>query len=265
MALEKSWEQVSQLFTSNGTTNGIIAVTDASGFFAKQKVTLSSNTQPKQEYEVKRVLPGKVIVGLCGTSIVSYTDVSAYTLADAAVIFAAEQNKKQIQPPEIWNAVYERDPAVAIRTKLVDIFGTSIGPNNPLPVQFSAAFPDIVKITDGNGSGDNLVVNPDGSINVVTSATATAQTPTTVNFPILLANTEYSYVFPTGTRQFSIKDRDGYAKTRIAYIVGGTSASYQTIDMGCTLPVSDILTTAGFTVYFQSNKAGRILEIVSWK
>lgn len=124
MALEKRWEAVSQALTLDGSAQGYITVADASGFFAKQSVTLSSNTQ-KRNLEVKRVYPTQIWLGEIGTGIDRYADLSAFTVADSAVITANEQVKPSIKPEDILQAVYQRDPAAALRNLLVDKFGNA--------------------------------------------------------------------------------------------------------------------------------------------
>jgi len=127
MAIEKSFDAVSQPFTANGTAQGIITVADASGFYAKQKVTLTSNTQPALQLEVRRVTPTTIQVGHPGTPFNGpYADVSAYTVADSATATAPEQVKPVLKPDEIIQAVYARDPAVALRTLQVNKFGQAI-------------------------------------------------------------------------------------------------------------------------------------------
>lgn len=126
MAIERKWEGVSQFFVNNGTLNGIIVVPDASGFFAKQKVTLTSDTQPAKQYEVRRVTPTSVQVGEINTQFTTYADVTAYTIADNAKITAPEQDKPTLKPDDIWQAIYQRDPAVALRNLLVSKFGIPI-------------------------------------------------------------------------------------------------------------------------------------------
>jgi hypothetical protein len=127
MAIEKSFDAVSQPFTANGTVDGIITVADASGFFAKQKVTLRSSTQPPVQFEVRRVTPTTIQVGVPGSAFNGpYANVSAYTVADSAEIIAPEQIKPTLKPDEIIQAVYARDPAVALRTLQVNKFGQAI-------------------------------------------------------------------------------------------------------------------------------------------
>lgn len=126
MAIERKWEAVSQNFTGDGNQDGLIPVANASGFFAKQRAVLTSNTQQKLIIEVRRVTATTIQVGLPGSPFTTYTDVSAYTLADAANIRADEQDKPILKPDEIWQAIYQRDPAVALRELLVNKFGVPI-------------------------------------------------------------------------------------------------------------------------------------------
>lgn len=122
MALEKSYAYISVPLTADGQTNGYITVGNAYGFYVKQRVNLTSNTQPNLSLEVKRVSQTQIGLGLPG-DINSFFNVSNYLVADDAIITAHEQSKSQIKPDLIFNAVYERDPAVAFRTLLVDKFG----------------------------------------------------------------------------------------------------------------------------------------------
>jgi hypothetical protein len=76
-----------------------------------------------------------------GKEMTAYADVSAYTVADGAYIFAAEQLIPKIAPEDIVNAVYARDPAVAWRVLGVDEFGNPYTSENPLPVSASVTIP----------------------------------------------------------------------------------------------------------------------------
>lgn len=91
-------------------------------------------------------------------------------------------------------------------------------------------------------------------------------TPTIAAVAVVLANTEYSYTFPTGTKSFMLRDRESDSKLRIAYTALGTSGNdYFTNYPGNIYPKDNLNTTSGFTIYFRSNKAGRTIEILSWK
>lgn len=126
MAIERKWEAVLQPFVNNGTQQGVIVVPDATGFFAKQKVTLTSNTQQPKVYEVRRVTQFTVQVGEVGSQFEQYANITNYTIADLATITAPEQQKPTIKPDEIWQAIYQKDPAVALRNLLVNKFGVAV-------------------------------------------------------------------------------------------------------------------------------------------
>lgn len=168
--LEKRFPAVSpQSFTANGSTAGVVTITDTSPFKVKQKVHLAANTLGGQELEVKRVLSAtQLVVGPSGGSITAYTDVSAYTTALSATISANEQLRPAIPADEYNRASYDEEPTVAQRTILVDKLGKRYDDNYPLPVNASVTIDsisiDAVKIK--GPSGDFLEVNPDGTIDV---------------------------------------------------------------------------------------------------
>lgn len=271
-----------QAFTANGNTVGQVTIADTTLFKVKQVVILSATGQPDLTLEVKRVDSRTIMyVGPTTGNIDTRTDISLYTTAASAGIFANEQKRTSIPEQDVERNTYEEEPVVARRVTLVDPMGDKYDATNPLPV--AAVFDGDVQVGDiritavdddpvaGNihssvrisDGVDDLAINPDGSINVVVQTGSTAS-PTLANVTILLANTEYSYVFPTGTKQFTLKDRKGDAKTRYSYTLGGTSGVYGTLDVGCTYPVTGISTPVGFTIYMQSSKPNRIIEIVSW-
>jgi hypothetical protein len=284
MALEKRLEAVpAQLFTANGTIDGLITVADATEYKVKQEVYLSASSLPDlDKIEIKSVISAtQMYVGPKGGNIDARIDISVYTVALGAAITANLQNRPNIPEQHIPRAVYEEEPTVAIRVFPVDELGNDYTASNPFPV--SAVFDGNVQVgsvritacDDDPVLGDihssvrisdcanDLKINSDGSINVVASS-GIVVTPTIVNFPVVAANTEYLYVFPVGTRKFLLRDRAGDAKMRLAYAAGTTGTNYITLNMGCTHEVGDLNTVTGFTIYFQSSKASRIVEILSW-
>lgn len=293
--LEKRFYAVPpQAFTANGTANGVVTIAGEACtlFKVKQHVIISASTLPNLTLEVKEIdNQGNVQVGPIpdgkpgvNTSIDARTNISAYTVALGANISANMQKRPAIDWAEAMRAMYDEEPTVAMRSILVDECGDRINATNPLPV--AATFDGTVQVGDiritacdddpapgdkhssvriaGTNCDNELEVNADGSINVVPLAGASSATPIIANIPIVAANTEYSYTFPTATKQFSLKDRDGNSKIRIAYISGDTATNYRTVEMGSIYGVNSISTAASFTIYFQSNKATRVLEIVSW-
>ncbi len=180
MAIEKSWAAVPpQLFTANGTTAGVVTIANTAGFKVKQVVTIANGVPSTQEIQVqvRRVLsPGQLIVGPIpqslqppykqeGASLLSRrVDISAYTVAAGAYIYAGELPKVILPIPDIAQAVYEQEPTCAIRTTGVDQYGNFYTDTNPFPVAFDGTISiGDVSIVEG---GNTMTVNNDGSINV---------------------------------------------------------------------------------------------------
>lgn len=136
---EKRWAAVSpQLFTSNGTANGKLTVLDSSVFKVKQQVNLSATTLPNLNLEVKSIPDDTtILVGPLSANIFTYSDISAYTVALGANIWAIEQKRSSVPVEEINRAVYEEEPVVAERVILIDKHGNKYDENNPLPVNAS--------------------------------------------------------------------------------------------------------------------------------
>ena len=143
-----------QPLLSNGSIKGEITVSDTSLFRVGQIVTLSSDTKDNADYQVKRILKNTSIsLGRSDKPIQDRVDVSAYKIADNAVMFAREQKRPPVPEQEIERHTYEEEPVVARRVVLIDKYGERYALDNPVPSI----------ISDGE---DSLVINPDGSVNV---------------------------------------------------------------------------------------------------
>lgn len=188
MAMEKRFKAVPpQAFTADGTVVGQITINDTRFFKVKQVVILTANTQPNLELEVKRVLDDgeTMFVGTIGKNIDERIDISAYTVALNAAIFANEQKRPSVPEQEIERLTYEEEPTVARRVVLVDQVGEKYNKQNPLPVAVDTTVNiGDVRITaedndpsTGNvhssvriGDGENeVIINEDGSINTITN------------------------------------------------------------------------------------------------
>jgi hypothetical protein len=181
--LEKRFYAVPpQAFTANGTVDGVVTIAgNACGLFkVKQKVYLSATGLTNLYLEIKEIdsedniqvgpIPGTLNVNNSpniksqNTGISARTDISAYTVALGAAIFADEQKRPSIDMVEIARAVYSEEPTCAQRGILVDDCGDTFGTNNPFPVAFDGTISiGDVSIVEG---GNTMGVNPDGSINV---------------------------------------------------------------------------------------------------
>lgn len=147
---------------------------------------------------------------------------------------------------------------VAIRDPVTD-YALKINADGSIDsnVAIDSAGGDNIAIKDSGG--DELNINPDGSINIVEGSLTT---PTITNFPIVAAATEYSFTFPANTKKFTLNARNN-AKLQISYVSGQTGTSFKTVYSG-SVHKEEKIGIASLTIYFQSNKAGEILEISSW-
>ena len=115
---------------------------------------------------------------------------------------------------------------------------------------------DNVAISDGT---DTLQINSDGSINVKFNVSTT---PTIANVVATLANTEYSYAFPANTAKYKVSAR-GLSKLKVAFVLGDTSTNYVTVTPGAKLTEENVLLNST-VLYFQATKPLEVVEILSW-
>lgn len=87
--------------------------------------------------------------------------------------------------------------------------------------------------------------------------------PVVARVPLTAAITEYSYVLPDGCRQFQMK-LDGPGQLQIAYVSGDSGTSYITVPRYCFYSESDLKLIGAVTLYFQSNLASQVAEIITW-
>lgn len=134
MAVEKAWPAIPERsLTADGGQYGELQVSSTEGFKVKQIITIKSDTQQSQFLEVKRVVDENLMfVGPSG-KITDRSNITTYTTADNARIYAKEQRRPKISPEEYERAVYEEEPTVAKRIIPVDQFGKLITKDNPLP------------------------------------------------------------------------------------------------------------------------------------
>lgn len=168
MAQERTWPAVApRAFTANGSTLGVITLSDTKGLKTKQLVNIKNNLG-SLNVQVKRVVSKTLlVVGAVDNKIGSWTplDISSYTVASSAMIEAAEQPKNNIPRDDHYSAIYESDPTVADRVVFVDQYGNFYDDNNPLPIAFDGTI-SVGNVTIQDDNGDKLNINPDGSVNV---------------------------------------------------------------------------------------------------
>ena len=107
------------------------------------------------------------------------------------------------------------------------------------------------------------------STNSLPHKTSTAaQQSTTVNIPMLTANTEYSYTLPQGCNRFSLKLR-GTSATLKMFIgdssqTGLSGTTYMTIPANTIYYENDINSVYGTTLFVQANEAAQVAELILW-
>lgn len=166
---EKSWLAVPpQLFTVNGSPNGLVTIADTGGFKVKAQVVISATGYPNLTVECKRVLSRtQMYVGAIGKNINDRSiDLTNYSIANGAFIYQDEQARNTIAAQDIVQAVYEQEPTVAIRTTWVDKYGDVYDEANPVPIAFDGTIA-VGNVTIQDDDGDELEINTDGSLNVV--------------------------------------------------------------------------------------------------
>lgn len=95
-------------------------------------------------------------------------------------------------------------------------------------------------------------------------ASAIAGTPNTAVVSMALANTEYNFVIPVGTKKIEIKSRES-GKIKFSFTSGNiSSGNYVTISPGSTRDIDGFLISSSVTLYITSSKAADTLEIMYW-
>jgi hypothetical protein len=234
--LEKRFYAVPpQLLTTNGSPNGYVTIYNACGILkVKQVVSVTDTLGNLRTYEVKRIdEPDRVFLGPIGKPLLSYDDMSAYTTANGAFLFADEQQRTKIAEQEIPRAVYQEEPAVAIRSILVDDCGDTYGENNPLPVEGT------LTVSIGGLSAPSIINTPAPTI------------------------TEYAIPLPANTKEFKIKMRNAMGM-KLAWVSGDTATNFITMHPGTVYHQADLKLTAPLNVYVLPRVAGSVIEMSYW-
>jgi hypothetical protein len=95
---------------------------------------------------------------------------------------------------------------------------------------------------------------------ISTVSTQTLQGFDVAEVSLLLANTEYTYTLPAGTKSFQLQAR-GNAVIKMRKTAAGP---YWTFYPGQPYFPSNIVSSSTITLILESNQASTIVEIVSW-
>ena len=216
-------------------------------------MSTKSPRSPGSQFNAKGVTQGTTLVGersgLPIDEIVDTNGVRRLAVDAALTLDTVSVNIDDLEPTK--DGVYIGDGSGNNLTINPD---GSINSN----VEVDAGDGDNIAISDGTNT---LAINPDGSINVNFAASAIT-TPLITNIPVPSANTEQSFAFPLATKKFSIQAR-GTGKIKFSFSPGTSGTNYFTVFAGNSYLEESIILTSK-TIYFQTNKSGETIEIISW-
>lgn len=102
-----------------------------------------------------------------------------------------------------------------------------------------------------------------GAVTLSTAGTGLTKTsPSVLNIPILVANTEYAINLPASTVSFLISTRQA-SRLQLSYIAGQSSSIYLTIHPGSCYSESDLVPSSR-QIFVQSPLVGETVEVVYW-
>lgn len=234
MALEKRWLAVpAQAFLISGTAEGEARVSDSCMFHVGQRVVLSGPPQPSIELQIKRIIgPNLVFLGSPARGITDRTDISAYLAG--STISAKEQPRPNIAPDDVIRAVYEEEPAVAMRSLLVDLCGDPISETNPLPIEGE------IQVSLGEG----------------------LDTLTIFNQIVPVKDTETPIIIPNGTKRLEFHAR-GTSRVQWTFVSGASGSNYWTLKAG-NAEVIDGVQLNSKTLYLRTSKDNEVIELRAW-
>lgn len=131
-AIEKFWPAVApQLLTADGNALGVVNVANSAGFKVKMQVVIKATGLPDLTAKIMRFSSKtQFYVGpispKAGQGLTGRVDISAYTVAAGAMIYAELQDKVTIKPEDIIQAVYRQEPGTTIGVEIDDQFGNPI-------------------------------------------------------------------------------------------------------------------------------------------
>lgn len=278
MAKERQYSRIGpKAFTANGTVKGQVTLSSTRGFKVNARVLITSSTQPPLDLKVKEVVSKNILIVAANASAnTPPTDLSLYLVADGTTIEQPAQDRAIVPIDDQNRATYEQEPTLARRVINVDEFGNPFNEDNPYPVQIDGDIKigsvnvditdkesspgandyDIIRLGDGE---DELEINADGSINVVTSP---VKTPEVQNIPLAVAATEYTFIIEAGTKRFHIKNRHN-GVLLISYL-SNDGSNYFSLHTGSVYS-EDVSLENDLTVYIQSTKGSQVVEVITWK
>jgi len=240
--LERKWPDV--IIPTIAVANYVVTVASTKGLHTKQIVDLSLLGQESKQYEIKRVLSETELrLGPVGQPITVYANPTNF---NGGTLAMSEQNRNAMGFEVTWRAVYEEEPAVALRSMLVDYGGCII---------------DTVTGPDGLNrlAVDTTVTVPTVEINI-----DDPDAPIIININVINPLVEHIVVLPLGTKRYLIKSRKYKASLRLAFIMGDTATNYLSIDEGLSFYDGDVsVKLVSKPIYLLADKPS-VIEVLIW-
>jgi hypothetical protein len=126
---------------------------------------------------------------------------------------------------------------------------------------FNGAIP--AQLVDGSIPITTTVEGPKTSLDVSIVNTAVAGVPSISNVPMTLADTEYSFAIPSGTKKLTFRTRTSGA-LKFCFTLGNSAITFLSVSPGSSYTLDGLNTSTSLTLYFQSPKALETLEILRW-
>lgn len=232
---ERRWPTV--ILAPITIANHVVTVSSTKGLHTKQEIILSNGSLPQLTLEIKRVISDtQIAVGEKDKAINKLENPVAYS---GGILTSIEQKRNEFGAEIVWRAVYEEEPAVALRTVLVDWVGSYYSLANPLPVSVS---------TD------------------LTVSTEAPRTPglTIVTSPIV-SDDQFTIVLPSGVKRFTLKPRRGtQASFDIALVPYALNSDYYSVLPGDEFLSGSINLAAPKTFYLRTKKTSVEIECWYW-
>lgn len=97
----------------------------------------------------------------------------------------------------------------------------------------------------------------------VLPASALLSEPLVLNYPMALANTEYTVTIPIGAKHFCLQAR-GATTLQVSDTSGASGTTYFTLRPYVPYNVDSLKGTGIINLYIQSTKPSQVVEVVYW-
>lgn len=268
---ERKWPTI--ILSPISISNHVITVTSTVGLHTKQIVTLTKPGIKSQDFVIKRIISDTQIhIGKVDTNFVTYENPIEFS---GGTLEMYEQERNKMGSEVYFRAVYEEEPAVALRNVLVDRHGQHYTEDNPMPIYGSLTVDIGNEVEIKNDLNNPIPVS--GTVSI--SSLPEVEIKNDVNNPIPISkntaiNSNTNPIFVKGTSDtsfFSPTQTDAFGRLRISspftlfdsahryqddgkiieYTSGTASSSHSVNQGSITMTVGG---TAGDKIYRESSR-----------